>query len=273
MKNILLYFGSFNPIHRGHVMLAEYAVERGLCDEVVLIVSPQNPLKPIVDLAPEMDRFEMAELACAASRYSDRIKPSVVEFLLEKPSYTIDTLRYLSENFGQQMRFSILMGADLVDQLDSWKEPEKILDNYPIYVYPRRGYTLKRYMDRVVSLNDAPLCDFSSTEVRSTIERGGDTSRMLCPEVARYIRDKGLYSTARRIAALTAALEQTGDTADAVTLLMERGMCRYRCNEWGEALNDFNRVLRIDPGHREAKQLTEMVQEILAYRYKDIYNP
>lgn len=273
MKDVLLYFGSFNPIHRGHLALAEYAVERALCDEVILIVSPQNPLKPADDLAPEMDRFEMAERACAASRYPDRIKPSVVEFLLEKPSYTIDTLRYLSGNFGAEMRFSILMGADLVEQLDAWKEPGEILANYPVYVYPRRGYRADRYLDRVTPLEDAPLCDFSSTEVRAAVERGEDTSRMLTPEVARYIREKGLYSASRRVVALTARIESQEETPAVVPLLMERGMCRYRCNEWGEALNDFNRVLRIEPDHREARQLIEMVQEILAYRYKDIYNP
>ena len=93
MKRVMLYFGSFNPIHKGHIALAEYAVEKGLCDELVLVVSPQSPYKQAEELAPEMDRFEMAEAACAASRYPDRIKPSVVEFLLPKPSYTIDTLR------------------------------------------------------------------------------------------------------------------------------------------------------------------------------------
>lgn len=89
MKRVMLYFGSFNPIHKGHIALAEYAVEKGLCDELVLVVSPQSPYKQAEELAPEMDRFEMAETACAASRYPDRIKPSVVEFLLPKPSYTI----------------------------------------------------------------------------------------------------------------------------------------------------------------------------------------
>ena len=86
MKRVMLYFGSFNPIHKGHIALAEYAVEKGLCDELVLVVSPQSPYKQAEELAPEMDRFEMAETACAASRYPDRIKPSVVEFLLPKPS-------------------------------------------------------------------------------------------------------------------------------------------------------------------------------------------
>lgn len=138
MKRVMLYFGSFNPIHKGHIALAEYAVEKGLCDELVLVVSPQSPYKQAEELAPEMDRFEMAETACAASRYPDRIKPSVVEFLLPKPSYTIDTLRYLAENHGADMEFSILMGADQIERLDGWKEYDRILE-YPVYVYPRRG--------------------------------------------------------------------------------------------------------------------------------------
>ena len=93
MKRVMLYFGSFNPVHKGHIALAEYVVEQGLCDEAVLVVSPQSPYKRAAELAPEMDRFEMAERACAASRLPERIKPSVVEFLLPTPSYTIDTLR------------------------------------------------------------------------------------------------------------------------------------------------------------------------------------
>ena len=138
----MLYFGSFNPIHKGHIALAEYAIEKGLCDEVVLVVSPQNPLKPAGQQAPELDRFSMAETACAASKYPDKIKPSVIEFMLDKPSYTIHTLRHLTENYGTQMRFSILMGDDLVPQLPEWKQYREIIDNYPIFVYPRTGQPL-----------------------------------------------------------------------------------------------------------------------------------
>ena len=86
MKNVLLYFGSFNPIHKGHIALAEWVVEQGLCDELIFIVSPQNPLKSSTELAPEFSRYEMCEMACSASRYPDRIKVSAVEFVLEKPS-------------------------------------------------------------------------------------------------------------------------------------------------------------------------------------------
>ena len=114
MKRVALYFGSFNPIHKGHIALAEWVVEQGLCDELIFIVSPQNPLKEQKELAPEFSRYEMCEMACQASRYPDRIKVSAVEFVLEKPSYTINTLRYLRENFGAEMQFSILLGADNV---------------------------------------------------------------------------------------------------------------------------------------------------------------
>ena len=204
MKRVMLYFGSFNPVHRGHIALAEYVVGQGLCDEAVLVVSPQSPYKQAAELAPEMDRFEMAEIACAASKYPERIKPSVVEFLLPKPSYTIDTLRYLKENFGSGMQFSILMGSDQIARL------------------------------------------------------------------AAYIRRKGLWSPATRIAALGAQIAaEPGNTA----LLVERGKLHYRMGEWGPALNDFNAALRIDDTHVEAKEFARMVQEILEFRYKDIYNP
>ena len=176
MKHVVLYFGSFNPVHRGHIALAEWVAEHVGCDEVVLVVSPKNPLKADDSLAPELNRFEMAELACARSRFPERIKPSVIEFLLEKPSYTIDTLRYLSRNYGGQMRFSVLLGADLVPQLERWRDYREILDGYPLLVYPRRGFETTQYLDRITLLNEAPLCDFSSTEVRRALEQGDDAS-------------------------------------------------------------------------------------------------
>ena len=190
MKHVVLYFGSFNPVHRGHIALAEWVAEHVGCDEVVLVVSPKNPLKADDSLAPELNRFEMAELACARSRFPERIKPSVIEFLLEKPSYTIDTLRYLSRNYGGQMRFSVLLGADLVPQLERWRDYREILDGYPLLVYPRRGFETTQYLDRITLLNEAPLCDFSSTEVRRALEQGDDASAMLTPEVLAYIREK-----------------------------------------------------------------------------------
>lgn len=270
MKNVVLYFGSFNPVHKGHMALAEYVVGRGLCDQLVLVVSPQNPLKRAADLAPEMLRFEMAEIACRNSAYPDKIVPSAVEFLLPRPSYTIDTLRYLQENNGSQMRFSLLVGADQMQHFHLWKAYQTILQEVPVLVYPRRGVEPGRYIDRVVYLQEAPLCDFSSTQVRETLVRGGDASEMLPEGVLRYIREKGLWTPEKYYTDLSARIDRNPDDA---SLYVERGKWHYRRNEWGNALNDFNRALAADPAHAEALQYVEMVQEILQYRYTDLYNP
>lgn len=306
-KRIMLYFGSFNPIHKGHMALAEYALTAGLCDEIVLIVSPQSPYKQGCELASEMHRFEMAEIACKASKDPQRIKASAVEFLLPKPSYTIDTLRFLEEQCGGQMQFSLLMGADQIDALDGWKQSAEIL-KYPIYVYPRRGVTPSRHLDRVTLLNEAPLQEFSATEVRRCIGLGDDTASMLDAGVAAYILSKELWGPEARIAALTAQIDaiqqqteiaapntappcgtakagggrtpagedqaaEDREAAKRIALYIERGRIHYRMNAWGPALNDFNRALQIDDANAEAQQFAAMAQEILEFRYTDIYNP
>lgn len=269
-KNMLLYFGSFDPIHNGHIALAEYAIERGLADEVALIISPQNPFKRDVLQTPEMMRYEMAEMACQASRYGDRIKPSVVEFVLEKPSYTINTLDYLRENNGAEMNFSIITGSDIWARFDEWKDYERILNEYKIYVYPRKGYVVEKFADRVTLLEDAPFVEYSSTEVRGKVERGEDISTMVAQPVADYIKQNQLWTIAGNIVRLSSMID--GGDASA-TLYIERGKCYYRHNEWGKAINDFNKAKQLDPTNEEAQQLIDMTYEILSFRYKDIYNP
>ncbi|MBQ6870526.1 MAG: nicotinate-nucleotide adenylyltransferase [Alistipes sp.] len=194
-KRVLLYFGSFNPVHRGHIALAEYAISDGFADQVVLIVSPQNPHKEQGDLAAEFSRYEMCQAACAASLYPEQIQVSAVEFTLPRPSYTIDTLNFLTENFGEQMEFSILMGADNIENFHRWKSYEQIIENYPILVYPRTGYYLSRsqFAERVVFLENAPLFDISATEIRKAIAEGRDISDMVIPEVEQYIRNNKLW--------------------------------------------------------------------------------
>lgn len=193
MRSILLYFGSFNPIHKGHIALAEWVVEQGLCDELIFIVSPQNPFKEQEGLAPEFSRYEMCELACKASRYPEQIKVSAVEFVLEKPSYTINTLRYLRENFGSEMKFSILMGADNIENFDKWREYEEILRDYPLLVYPREGYSVEKFADKITFLENAPLFDFAATDIRTMIAEGVDFREKLSAEVANYIIQNKLY--------------------------------------------------------------------------------
>lgn len=188
----MLYFGSFNPIHNGHIRLAEYVIEQGLCDMVTLIISPQSPYKSLSELAPELNRYEMAETACAASKYPERIRPSVVEFLLPKPSYTIDTLRYLEEQMKGQMSFSILMGGDQLAGLDGWKEAEAIR-RYPIFVYPRQGQQTEALSEGMTLLEGAPLLDISATAIREKIAKGEPTADLIHPKTAWYIRQNELY--------------------------------------------------------------------------------
>ena len=193
MKNVLLYFGSFNPIHKGHIALAEWVVEQGLCDELIFIASPQNPLKSSTELAPEFSRYEMCEMACASSRYPDRIKVSAVEFVLEKPSYTINTLRYLRSELGSQMQFSILLGADNIESFDRWREYEEILRDYRVLVYPREGYSVEKFAEKITFLSDAPLFDFAATDIRKAIADDADFTDKVPSAVAKYIIQNRLY--------------------------------------------------------------------------------
>ena len=262
-QRMMLYFGSFNPIHRGHIALAEYAVEHDLCDTVAMIISPQNPFKQNWTLAQEMDRYTMVEIACKESRYPEQIQPSVIEFLLEKPSYTINTLRHLSENYGQQMEFSILMGTDLINQLPLWREAEAIMADYDIYVYPRPGVEMEFKTERTTFLEDAPQHNYSSTEVRDAVERGEDVSEMVGQKVVSYIKEKRLWTTASKIAALTSAISADAGNAE---LYVERGKCYFRLKEWGSAINDFKRAEELAPEATEAKEFLKMTQEILEFR-------
>ena len=175
-ERIMLYFGSFNPVHRGHIAIAEYVLDRGLADMVVMVVSPQNPFKEAEGLAPEFERFETVERAAASSRYPYTIQASAVEMTLPKPSYTINTLRFLGERFpGAQ--FSILMGGDNAEGVAGWREADKIIGHYPIFVYPRPGDDPAKYPAGTTVLEDAPQMDISSTQIRALLESGREHYR------------------------------------------------------------------------------------------------
>lgn len=189
----VLYFGSFNPVHRGHIALAEWIIEQDLGDEVVLIVSPQNPHKQTAELAPEFNRYEMCQLACERSKYPDRIKVSAVELTLERPSYTINTLRFLREQFGEQMEFSVLVGADNMARFGSWRNYEEILRDYPVLVYPRRGCDVGAFAEQVTLLEGAPLFDYAATDVRKALAEGRGVGALVVPAVESYIVQNGLY--------------------------------------------------------------------------------
>jgi len=174
--NVLLYFGSFNPIHKGHVGLAEYMLKRDDVDEVWLVLSPHNPLKEVSGLWDEQKRLTLVESAC--SRHKG-LKVCTVEFGLPKPNYTINTLRYLSKQFPGHT-FSMLIGADNYEIFDKWKDYQEILDNYRIYVYPRRGSCrIRGRFEEMKWLMDAPMFDVSSTEIREKIARGENVDDLL----------------------------------------------------------------------------------------------
>lgn len=194
VKTVLLYFGSFNPVHKGHIAVAEWVIAQGVCDELWFVVSPQNPLKTDGSLIGETDRLAMVELAIGVSNYPQRMKTCDVEFSMSRPSYTIDTLRELSLRCPD-IEFSILVGSDIVGQIERWKEWRTLLENYKVYVYPRRGYAMPDRNDRrFIPLSGAPLEDYSSTEVRQALEGSGN-SDMIPDVIKEYIKSKGLWKT------------------------------------------------------------------------------
>ncbi|TAE51301.1 MAG: nicotinate-nucleotide adenylyltransferase [Bacteroidetes bacterium] len=185
-----LYFGSFNPIHTGHLIIAQTALNEARLDYVWLIVSPHNPLKPKKNLLSEYDRFRMAELALEGN---DRILASNVEFSLSKPSFTIDTLTHLRDTY-RSYEFALIMGQDNLQQLPRWKNYEAILKYYPIHVYPRPG-TAPSELDTHPNVHffQAPLLDISATHIRDQI-RAGKSVRYLVPEATwAYLDREGLY--------------------------------------------------------------------------------
>jgi guanylate kinase len=175
-RRIMLYFGSFNPPHRGHIAIAEAALDRGLADMVAMVVSPQNPFKKADGLAPEVERFEMTERATAASRYPGLIQASAIEMTLPRPSYTIDTLRRLAE-LRPDVEFSILTGGDNAASMTGWREADKILGHYPVWVYPREGDDAANFPAGVRVIEEAPLLDISSTRIRELLDEGRDRYR------------------------------------------------------------------------------------------------
>ena len=189
----MLYFGSFNPIHRGHIAIAEWVLRQGLCEDLWLIVSPQNPFKRREELADEQERLEMARIAARESNYPDRIRACGIEFDLPKPSYTIDTLDALRARYPDR-KFSILMGEDNVNELPRWKGFERFSREYRIWYYPREGAQRAVSDTPARALSAAPLLDCSSTEIRRKLRLGEAIGEMVSPGVDHYIKEHGLWT-------------------------------------------------------------------------------
>lgn len=197
--NIGLLFGSFNPIHVGHLIIANVMAENTDLKKVWFVVSPQNPFKPSKGLLHEFDRYDMVK-AAIADNY--KLEASDIEFHLPRPSYTIDTLTHLTEKHPGKS-FKVIIGEDNLVNFEKWKNYSQILDGYGLYVYPRlagsvgqspAGVTnseLKRHPN--VKMVEAPLLDISATYIRSCI-RDNKSIRYLVPEaVEQMIRSKQFY--------------------------------------------------------------------------------
>lgn len=178
--NIGLYFGSFNPIHIGHLIIANHVLNETAINKIWFIVSPQNPFKESKTLLNEFDRLHLVRLA---TQDDNRIKCSDIEFNLPKPSYTSNTLTFLSEKYPEH-QFSLIMGSDSYQNLDKWKNYETIVTNYPVYVYKREGYEMRKtFGNEPVALN-TPIIEISASQIREYI-RSAKSIRYLVPEIVR----------------------------------------------------------------------------------------
>lgn len=191
-KKTGLFFGSFNPIHIGHLIIANHMVSDTDLDEVWLVVSPHNPLKDKSSLANDYDRLHMVELALEDSV---NLKASKVEFALQKPSYTIDTLTYLEEKYPNKS-FCIIMGGDSLVSLPKWKNYNKLLQHHEIYVYNRPDSNTSDLPFDIQNITfvDAPLIDLSATYIRDRISNSKSVKYILPDKVFEFIDSKRLYS-------------------------------------------------------------------------------
>lgn len=187
-----LFFGSFNPIHIGHLIIAQGALNETDLDQVWFVVSPQNPLKDKKTLLNEYDRLRMVELAIGDNT---GLMASNVEFSLPKPSYTIDTLRHLKKHFPAY-EFALIMGEDNLESFHKWKDFEHILSENKIYCHPRNtGATPMRERYPQIEIFQLNLLDISATRVREMIA-SGKSVRYLVPDVVfQYIQKNGLYES------------------------------------------------------------------------------
>lgn len=195
-QHIGIFSGSFNPIHIGHIILGSYLCEFTDLDEVWFVVSPQNPLKEAGSLIEDALRIEMVRLAL--EEY-DRMFVSDVEFKLPRPSYTIDTLRYLSDNYPDKS-FSLIIGGDNWRQFHRWKEYQTLINNYSIMVYPRMGdiVLIPRELEASVRCVSAPIVEISSTFVRENIGRGRNMRSFVPPLVYDFIVKNRLYGYSQK---------------------------------------------------------------------------
>jgi nicotinate-nucleotide adenylyltransferase len=189
-NKIGLFFGSFNPIHTGHMILAEYMVEYAGLKEVWFVVSPQNPLKEKKNLLADYHRLAMVNIAVEEDA---RLRSCNIEFKMPQPSYTIDTLTYLSEKYPDK-HFILIGGMDILPSFHKWKNYTELLKQYELYIYNRPQYEAGEYKDHEkIRFFDAPLIEISASFIRRSIQQGKDIKYMLPTRVYDYIHEMHFY--------------------------------------------------------------------------------
>lgn len=183
-----LFFGSFNPIHIGHLIIANYMVENYDIDQTWLVVSPQNPLKNRKNLLGEYERLEMVNLAIEGNL---KLKATDIEFYMPKPSFTIDTMVRLQEKYPEH-EWYLIMGTDTVNTLPKWKNYEVLIDKYKVLSYPRPGAEITFKFDNLIE-SDTPMMDISASYIRRTIKNNRSAKYLLQDNVLEFIEKWGYY--------------------------------------------------------------------------------
>lgn len=186
-----LYFGSFNPIHNGHLIIANHFINETSLDQVWFVVSPQNPFKQKEQLLNEQHRLNLVRIAVDNE---EKLKASNIEFNLPKPSYTVNTLVYLSEKYPTY-EFSIIMGSDGFQNIVKWKNANFIIDNFSIYIYERSGYEINKATSANIYVTKAPLLNISSTYIRELIKRKKSLRYLVPDSVMDEIKKQGYYTS------------------------------------------------------------------------------
>ena len=186
--NIGLFFGSFNPIHIGHLIIADFVADDTNVDEVWLVVSPQNPFKKTTNLLDEKVRLHLVSIAIADNA---KLKISDIEFDLARPSYTVDTLTKIREKYPDNT-FFIIIGSDSLQTIETWKNSEKLLKENVFMVYERPSFSLATSLKNVSVLN-APLLNICATDIRKAIKNGKSIRYLVPDQVLKEIKEKGYY--------------------------------------------------------------------------------
>jgi nicotinate-nucleotide adenylyltransferase len=184
-----LYFGSFNPIHIGHLIIANHILNETNLQKIWFVLSPQNPFKHSATLLNEFDRLHLVQKAVEGD---DRLKASDIEFSLPKPSYTSHTLAYLKEKHPAH-EFSIIMGSDSFQNLGKWKNADAIIAHYPIMVYERPGFPIDNAVGATIKVMKAPLLEISATHIREAVQQGKSIKYLVPESVEKEILSNRFY--------------------------------------------------------------------------------